>query len=201
MSEVDVINFVNDDLRVYFEENFGRRSDYPIRPGMVHEHCMGHVSGYYPVDTVRDLYVSFKIGNSPKPYLCLDPYNLGHIWTQGMVYHYFLTGDPWVRDTVNRIGENLRKLAEDRQYQFKGHSHCGRTNGWTMLAIAGAYELDFDERYLAAMKLIADDALSEQDSNCGGWLYTLPWGHCYCKTKHVGEAGFINSVRQNGLAK
>ena len=92
-------------------------------------------------------------------------------------------------------------MAEDRQYKFKGTSHCGRTNGWTMLAIAGAYELEFDERYLGAMKLIADDALSEQDSNCGGWLYTLPWGHCYCETKHVGEAGFINSVRQNGLAK
>ena len=58
-----------------------------------------------------------------------------------------------------------------------------------------------DERYLSAMKLLVDDALSEQDPSCGGWLYTLPWGHCFCETKHVGEAGFIGSVRLNGLSK
>jgi hypothetical protein len=70
-----------------------------------------------------------------------------------------------------------------------------------MLAIAGAYELDFDERYLNAMKLIADDAISAQDPHCGGWLWKLPWGHCNCETKHVGEAGFISSVRMNGLSR
>ena len=70
-----------------------------------------------------------------------------------------------------------------------------------MLAIAGAYELDFDERYLKAMRLLADDALSEQDPETGGWRYKLPWGHCYCDEKHWGEAAFIGAVRLNGLAK
>ncbi len=71
-----------------------------------------------------------------------------------------------------------------------------------MLAIAGASELNpLDPRYLEAMKLLADDALSEQDPNSGGWHYTLPWGHCNCKTKHVGEAGFIGSIRINGLCE
>ena len=83
-----------------------------------------------------------------------------------------------------------------------GHSHCGRTTGWSMLALAGAYELGFDDRYLNAMKTLAEDALAEQDPNCGGWLYSLPRGHCYCeKAKHTGMAGFITGVLINGLSR
>jgi hypothetical protein len=168
---------------------------------MVHQHCVGHLSGFYSVEQIRNLYVSFGVGNSPRPYLCLDPYNLGHIWTQGMVYNYFLTGDPWMKETVEKIGDNLADLVEQRKFNFATGSHVGRVNGWTMLAIAGAYELNFDERYRKAMKLLADDALSAQDPHCGGWLWKLPAGHCDCQTKHVGEAGFISSVRVNGLSR
>ncbi len=200
-SEVDVIHFVNDDLRKYFGEDSGDRPAYPVRPGMVHQHCVGHVSGFYSVERIRELYVSLGVGNSKNPYLCLSPYNLGHIWTHGMVLDYFLTGDPWMKETVEKIGDNLVKLVEERKFNFKTGSHIGRVNGWTMLAIAGAYELDFNERYLKAMKLLADDAISAQDPHCGGWLWKLPWGHCNCETKHVGEAGFISSVRINGLSR
>jgi hypothetical protein len=196
-SEIDVVHFVNEDLKRHFEEDLGGRKAYPVRAGMVHEHCVGHMSGFYSVERVRELYAS--LGNGT--HLCLAPYNLGHIWTQGMVYDYFLTGDPWLRETVEKIGDNLAKLAEDRDFNFRTGSHVGRVNGWTMLAIAGAYELDFDQRYLNAMKLLADDAISAQDPHCGGWLWELPSGHCNCKTKHVGEAGFIGSVRLNGLSR
>jgi hypothetical protein len=200
-SEVDVIQFVNDDLKEHFISDVGRDSSYPIRPGMVHEHCVGHVSGFYSVERIRELYVSLGVGSGKRPYLCLDPYNLGHIWTQGMVYNYFLTGDPWMKETVEKIGDNLASLVEQRKFNFATGTHVGRVNGWTMLAIAGAYELDFDERYRKAMKLLADDALSAQDPHCGGWLWKLPAGHCDCETKHVGEAGFISSVRVNGLSR
>jgi len=200
-SEVDVIHFVNDDLRKYFGEDLRDRPAYPVRPGMVHQHCVGHVSGFYSVERIRELYVSLGVGNSKNPYLCLSPFNLGHIWTQGMVFDYFLTGDPWMKETVEIIGDNLVKLVEERKFNFKTGSHVGRVNGWTMLAIAGAYELDFNERFLKAMKLLADDAISAQDPHCGGWLWKLPWGHCNCETKHVGEAGFISSVRINGLSR
>lgn len=197
ISEIDVIHFVNEDLKRHFEQDLGGNSAYPVRPGMVHEHCVGHVSGFYPVERIRGLYASLGNGS----HLCLAPYNLGHIWTQGMVYDYFLTGDPWLKETVEKIGDNLAKLVEDRKFNFKTGSHVGRVNGWTMLAIAGAYELELNERYLSAMKLLADDALSAQDPHCGGWLWELPSGHCNCQTKHVGEAGFIGSVRVNGLSR
>jgi len=200
-SEVDVVQFVNDDLKRHFEEDLGGNSAYPVRHGMVHQHCVGHVSGFYSVERIRELYVSLMIGNSKNPYLCLSPYNLGHIWTHGMVLDYFLTGDPWMKETVEKIGDNLVRLVEERRFNFRTGSHVGRVNGWTMLAIAGAYELDFNERFLKAMKLLADDAVYAQDPHCGGWLWKLPWGHCNCETKHVGEAGFISSVRINGLSR
>jgi hypothetical protein len=169
---------------------------------MVHQHTVGHVSGFYPKETVRELFVERGIGNSPTPYLCLDPRNLGHIWTQGMTRHYFLTGDPFLRETVEKIGANLAQLVEDGKYKFMGHSHCGRTTGWSLLALSGAYEISLNPRYLAAMKTLVDAALAEQDPVCGGWLYTLPRGHCNCeKAKHVGMAGFITAVLVNGLSQ
>ncbi len=196
-SEVDTIHHVNDDLR----KHFGTRSGYPARPGMVHQHTVGHVSGFYSADVIRKLFVENGIGSSKKPYICLDPYNLGHIWTRGMARHYLLTGDPFLKETVERIGNNLAQLVEDRKYKFMGHSHCGRTTGWSLLALSGAYEISLEPRYFEAMKTLVSDALAEQDPNCGGWLYALPRGHCYCeKAKHTGMAGFITSVLVNGLS-
>jgi len=207
-SEVDVVHAVNEELKTYFSR--WERPEYPSRPGMVHEHSIGHVGGFHPVEKIRELYVSKRIsGGNPNPYLCLDPYNLGHIWTLGMAHYYLLTGDPWVKETVEQIGENLMKLTEDGQYKFKGTSHSGRVNGWTMLALAGLYKINPSERCLNAMRFIADEALVEQNPHSGGWLYELPWGHCNCVsiadrkkgvTPHVGEAGFITSVRLNGLS-
>jgi hypothetical protein len=197
-SEVDTVHFVNADLA----RHFGVRKDYPARPGMVHQHTVGHVSGFYSPDVVRKLFVEHGIGNSKSPYLCLDPYNLGHLWTQGVARQYLLTGDPFFAETVEKIGQNLAQLVEDRTYRFMGHSHCGRTTGWPLLALSGAYEISLNERYLKAMKTLVDDALAEQDPVCGGWLYALPRGHCNCeKRKHVGMAGFITSVLINGLSR
>ena len=210
-TEVDTVHHVCDDLWDHFCETTGgpkrgeegAEPDYPYRPGMVHQHTVGHVSGFYDVETIRQLFIDKGVGRAPSPYLCLGPTNLGHIFTQGASRHYFLTGDPFIRETVLMIGDNLAQLVEDRKFPFMGHSHCGRVAGWTMLALAGAYEIDRGERYLAAMRTIAEDALADQDPNCGGWLYyPMAPGHCDCVTvKHTGMAGFITAVLINGLSR
>ncbi len=201
-AEVDVVHHVNEDLARYFTEHWPTEG-YPPRPGMVHEHCVGHVGCFYPIETVRRLFVEHRIGDSDHPYLCLDPFNLGHVWTQGLVRHYFLTGDSFVRETVEAIGDNLARLVEDGVYSFAiEDAHFGRAAGWPLLAMAGAYELAFDERYLKAMRNLADRALARQDPHCGGWLYQLYPGHCFCTTrKHVGKAGFITAILVNGLSR
>lgn len=201
-AEVDVVHHVNGDLAAYFTRHWPTKG-YPPRPGMVHEHSVGHVGSFYPIETVRQLFVEHRIGDSDHPYLCLDPFNLGHIWTQGLVRYYFLTGDAFARETVEAIGGNLARLVEDGVYDFAiEDAHFGRAAGWPLLAMAGAYELDFDERYLRAMRNLADRALARQDPHCGGWLYPLYPGHCYCTTrKHVGKAGFITAILVNGLSR
>ena len=204
MAEVDTVHFVNDDLAAYFNDNFGR-PDYPPRPGMVHQHAVGHVGSFYPIETVRELLVEHGIGthSGGKPYTCLDPFNLGHIWTQGLVRHYFLTGDPFIEETVRQIADNLAQLVEDREYRFMGHTHCGRTTGWPLLALGAACELAWDDRYLAAMRTLVDDALELQDPVCGGWIIQpMAADHCICKTaRHTGMATFITAVLINGLAR
>lgn len=209
-SEVDVVHSLNEDLKKYFSR--WERPEYTSHTGMVHEHSIGHVGGFHTVEKVRELYVSKNIGSgNPNPYLCLDPYNLGHIWTQGMAYYYLLTGDPWVKETLDRISNNLVRLTEDGLYKsFKETDHSGRVNGWTMLAFAGIYKVNPAPRVLKAMQFIAEEALVEQNARSGGWMYKLPWGHCNCVSiedrkkgvmPHVGEAGFITSVRLNGLGR
>jgi len=118
-------------------------------------------------------------------------------------FAYYARGDSKTPAIVGilAVGDNLAQLVLDRDFTgFKGGSHSGRVNGWTMQALAPAYQIAPRRRYLRALRTLADDALEEQDPHCGGWLYELPFGHCFCeKRKHVGEAGFIGSVRMNGL--
>jgi len=221
-SEVDTIHYVNADLAKYYEDMKPRIEGparpgmpdhgienvaglhsigYPARAGMVHEHTIGHVGGFYEIARVRELYIELGMGEDDKnPYLCLDPFNLGHIWTRGVMHLYFLTGDAFLKERVERVGANLAQLAEDREYRFIGHTHCGRIAGWTLQALSGAYEIGLDERYLNAMRLICEDAMDAQDPNCGGWL-VYPMMHCHCKTKHTGMATFITSILINGLSR
>ena len=191
-SEVDTIHYVNADLAAYYEAMKPRIEGplqpgmqdhgidnvaglhsigYPARAGMVHEHTIGHVGGFYEIPRVRELYIEVGIDAADKnPYLCLDPFNLGHVWTRGVMHLYFLTGDAFLKERDERVGANLAQLVEDREYKFIGHTHSGRVAGWTLLALAGAYEVGLDERYMNAMRLIAEDALDSEDPKCGGWI-------------------------------
>lgn len=204
-SEVDVVHHVNPDLKKWFRSTTSPEiyRTYPARPGMMHEHAVGHVGGFHSKERIRRLFVSFGTGKSKTPYLCLEPYNLGHVFCEGLVRHYFLTGDPWLKRTAECMGENLAALVLDGQFpHFEGGSHSGRVNGWTMAALAAVYELNRSPRIRRAMRRLADLTLAARDPHCGGWLYELPWGHCFCTTrKHVGEAGFITCVRLNGLIR
>ena len=210
-TEVDTVHHVNDALWDHYCDTTGgpKRGEegelpaYPYRAGMVHQHTIGHVSGLVDPGEVRDIFIEHEVGRAPNPYLCLGPTNLGHIWTQGSMRHHFLTGDTFVRETVETIGNNLAQLVEDRRFAFMGHSHCGRVTGWTMLALGGAYELAWRDRYLGAMRTLAEDAMADQDPNCGGWIYyPMAPGHCDCTTeKHAGMAGFITAVLINGLSR
>jgi hypothetical protein len=201
-AEVDTVHALNPDLIEYYRPWTSKT--YPPRPGMVHEHAHGHVGGFTDEETVRDWLRARGIGShSSKPYSCLDPYNLGHVWTTGMMRLYFLTGNPFLKETVERVADNIAQLVEDREYRFMGGTHCGRMTGWPLLALGGAYELDSSQRYVDAMHTLADDALEMQDPVCGGWIVQpMAADHCVCKkARHTGMATFITAVLVNGLAR
>ncbi|MGQ9454723.1 MAG: RIFT barrel domain-containing protein [Armatimonadota bacterium] len=208
-AEVDTIHHVNEDLKSYFLDdvcrfytNCGIIDNYPIRAGMVHAHCVGHVGGFHPVEKIHQLYCEFNPVPNGNPYLCLDPYNISHIFTQGMVYHYFLTGDPWVRETLDRIGDNLAKLVEDSRFPFAGRACEAREYGWPMLALCAIYEMDWQTRYLDAVRRLVDQVLTLQDPVHGGWLRRSGYGSCDCPgAKHEGEATFLNAIRINALCR
>ncbi|MCK5801464.1 MAG: hypothetical protein KAI66_01465, partial [Lentisphaeria bacterium] len=202
-AEVDTVHHVNEDLGAYFDQ--WRHPAYPSRPGLVHEHAHGHVGGFIPQVEVQELLREHGVGKHSKgmPYSCLDPFNLGHVWTTGMMHLYFLTGNPFLKETVEVIGGNLTRLVEDREYRFMGSTHCGRVTGWTLLALGGAYEISREERFVNAMRILAEDALDMQDPVCGGWtVHPMAPDHCICeKTRHTGMATFITAVLINGLAR
>jgi len=202
-AEVDTVHHVNDDLAAWFDQ--WRRPGYPPRAGMVHQHAHGHVGGFLPEIEVRKLLREHGVGGSRPtlPYSCLDPFNLGHVWTTGMMRLYFLTGNPFLKETVEIIGDNLARLVEDREYKFMGSTHCGRVTGWTLLALGGAYEISRDTRFVNAMRTLAEDALEMQDPACGGWIvHPMAPDHCLCKkARHTGMATFITAILINGLAR
>ncbi|MFO8082148.1 MAG: hypothetical protein R6V07_17855, partial [Armatimonadota bacterium] len=210
-AEVDTVHHINDDLWDHYCDITGgtKRGEegpapaFPYRPGLVHQHTIGHVSGLVAEDVIREIFLEHEIGRPPNPYLCLGATNLGHVFAQGNVRHHFLTGDPFMRETVETVGDNLAQLVEDREYQFMGTTHCGRVTGWTMLALGAAYELGWADRYVDAMRVLAEDAMADQDPICGGWLiHPMAPDHCVCETeRHTGMAGFITSVLINGLSR
>lgn len=208
-SEVDTIHYVNSDLRAYFLEdvcrfytNRGITDNYPIREGMVHAHCVGHVGGFHPVEKIHQLYCELNPVTGGSPYLCLDPYNISHLFTYGMVYHYFLTGDPWVRTTLEKIGDNLASLVEDGKFPFAGRACEAREFGWPIIALCALYELDWEARYIRAAKNLVDQVLALQDPVHGGWLRRSGYGSCSCEgEKHEGEATFLSAIRINSLCR
>ena len=202
-AEVDTVHHVNGDLAEYYAP--WTRPSYPPRPGLVHQHAHGHVGGFMSEEKVRQLLVEHGIGkhSGGRPYSCLDPFNLGHIWTTGMMRLYFLTGNPFLRETVEMIGDSLARLVEEREYRFMGSTHCGRVTGWPLLALGGAYEIGLDDRFVKAMRTLAEEALDMQDPVCGGWIvHPMAADHCICrKERHTGMATFITAVLINGLAR
>ncbi len=191
--DVDVVHAVNDDYLSNWEINQG--GVFPVMPGAVYLHAMGHVGGYWPKTMARKRW--------PKAYPAADPRNLGHLWTEGMVDYYCLTGDPWALEVATSIADYLETIGkcEDMTWWIGKDPHCGRTAGWSLHALMGVYRVTHRRKYATAAKKIVDLILADQDPNCGGWIYQLYPGHCLCRTPHWGMATFITAIMMNGMIK
>jgi len=191
MADVDIVHALNDDYLNNDEIDWGY--GLPVHVGAVYLHAIGHVAGYFPLGWAKKRW--------PKAYYYGDVHNLGHVWNEGMLEHYYLTGDPWAREAALQVADNLVALSkvEGMTWWFGKDPHCGRVAGWPLTILCAAYQATLKQKYLRAARHIIEHALADQDENCGGWIYQLYPGHCYCHLGHVGMATFITAVLLNGM--
>ena len=191
MADVDVLHALNDD----YLHSGEIRANHPhgVFEGAMYLHAIGHVGGYFPLRWAKKHY--------PGAYSAADPRNLGHVWTEGLVDLWRLTGDAWALEAARKVADNLVQIANTPGFTFwfGRDPHCGRVAGWPLTALMAVYAATGDRRYFRAARRIVDLALKDQDPHCGGWVYPLYPGHCYCRTVHVGMATFITAVLLNGL--
>jgi len=94
--------------------------------------------------------------------------NLGHLWTEGLVEDYLLTGDERSLSVARGIADYCIGSME------KGWGGSGeRTAGWPMIALLGVWHGSGDDRYLEAATRLRDDVVDKQDDVRGVWSYKV----------------------------
>ncbi len=153
------------------------------RTGQAWVHSMGHTGGYYPHD-----YMGMSI------YAQGYAENEGHMWNQGNLAYWLLTGDQQVRRAAFQLGD---WLAGPNTIDF-GYGNA-RVPGWMGIIAMSSYFASEDPYYLNAMRLIYEEVQEKADPKAGLWVHKLSPGHCYCEQPHYGEAGFMAGVLMTSL--
>lgn len=167
LADVDTINFSRD----------------PAQIGGQAMHIGGHLGGYLP-----PFFRSKMRGTSAGP---------AHMWVEGPLLHYLMTGDEFVYDSIRKTKQWLIQNERLNHYEYTS----ARDSGWhlihlTMLAAA----LD-DPDCLNAARIIVERVL-ERGSPGGGWERVLGEPHCGCGFPRCqGEAGFMVCILISGLMR
>ncbi len=155
----------------------------PRRVGQAWVHCMGHTGGYYPYD-----YMNMSI------YAQGYCENRGHMWNQGNLEYWLLTGDEQVHRSAMQLadwvaGPNITDFAYGN----------ARVPGWMGIIAMSTYFATYDDYYLNAMRMIYREVQNRADPDAGLWVHELGGGHCGCDPHHYGEAGFMAGVLMTAL--
>ena len=167
LADVDTINFSGDASQI----------------GGQAMHIAGHLGGYLP-----PFFRSKMRGTSAGP---------AHMWVEGPLLHYLMTGDEFVYDSIGKTKQWLIQNQRLDHYEYKS----ARDSGWhlihlTMLAAA----LD-DPDCLNAARIIVERVLERQAPG-GGWERVLGEPHCGCGFPRCqGEAGFMVCILISGLMR
>ena len=151
--------------------------------GQAWVHCFGHTGGYYPYDYKgMSLYAQGYAENE------------GHMWNQGNLEYYLLTGDEQVRQSAMQLGD---WVAGPNTTDFRYGN--ARVPGWMGIIAMSSYFATNDEYYLNAMRLMYEEVQQKGDPQYGLWIHKLGGGHCRCPDSHFGEAGFMSGVLMTAL--
>lgn len=157
-----------------------RYSPDPRRQGMGYSHCLGHVGGFFVENPVEG--GSLNGGSSP----C-------HTRTEGLVEHYWLTGDRRSFEAAVGIADHFNGAWMNNHDM----SNC-RVPGWHIVLTMSLYQATADPYYLNVAKIIGRRAIERAHPE-GGWRRCMVPGHCYDLPRHRGEAGFMVGVLLAGM--
>ncbi len=149
------------------------------RIGGVYHHSVGHTGGYYE--------------KSPPPGtgIVKGILTVDHVFVQGHLAYYFLTGDRRSLETARLIGDRYDAY-DTRNYDF---NNC-RNAGWHLILTMALYNATGDRYYLNAANIIVERVLERQTPD-GGWDFYRICLHP--DPVHFGNFGFTVGVMLTGL--
>lgn len=151
--------------------------------GAQYMHMPGHAGGYLP-----PYFRSKMQGSKTIP---------SHLWIEGPVMHYLLTGDEGVKDSLVKTGHWLTQPKLLNNFNFYNCRECG----WHLIHLCGMATMTDDPRFLNAAELIVRKVMERQNEE-GGWVHPLTASHCACPPPRCyGEATFMVGVLLSGLKK
>ena len=158
--------------------NFSRD---PGQVGAQVTHMPGHVGGYLP-----PFFRSKMSGSSTMP---------SHMWVQGPVLHFLLTGDPFAAEVLEHTARWM--TANLRHFSIGNARECG----WQLTHLCALDRMGDDPRYLNAAAIIVERILAAQSPG-GGWERVLTAGHGGTRLPRPrGEAGFMVGVLLSALRR
>jgi hypothetical protein len=81
-----------------------------------------------------------------------------HMWAEGMVLYYQLSGDAYARSVFERVGDFYNKYINER---FSTVQSTAREVGWLLIAMSAVYDVTRDEKYLDGIKKVVDFNLDQ----------------------------------------
>ncbi len=146
-------------------------------------HMPGHLGGYLP-----PLFRSKMAGTKTIP---------SHIWVEGPMLHYLLTGDDFVYESLRKTRNWLLQKRFFDHYDFTN----AREAGWHLIHLCMLAAAQDDPDCLNAASIIVERVLERAEPE-GGWVRNLTESHCGCGYPRCrGEAGFMVGVLLSGLKR
>ena len=99
-----------------------------------------------------------------------------HMWTEGLLEYYFLTGHPRALQAARSIGDCILCMVDAGWGipPYKVRWHSARDSGWPIIALSALYEATGDSKWLEPCHRIATGMLDQQHPD-GTWDLWLGW--------------------------
>tara|TARA_Y100001960_G_scaffold57675_1_gene59429 strand:+ start:4682 stop:8545 length:3864 start_codon:yes stop_codon:yes gene_type:complete len=153
--------------------------------GKMYKHSIGHLGNWFK-EPIQD--------EKLKKGFYKSHHSSGHTWIDGLLDHYYLTGDISSFSTAMKIADNLASY-ETINYDFT----TAREIGSFLLVMASAYKATNDEFYLNAATIGFERLIQRENLEKGGWDRILTSYECNLNPPQLGEKSFMTGLLLSGL--